>query len=102
VQCNADYTISGNALRHWDVQQNSFLICNSRTITLTGTPAFSQRFGSATTGSLLNTTVVTFSGAATGKRYNVDLNAVISTAGGGASYYPGDAAGSAATGGQYA
>ena len=43
----------------------------------------------------------TFSGSATGTRYLVGINGTINTAGGGASYIPGNAAGSAATGGQY-
>jgi hypothetical protein len=44
---------------------------------------------------------VTFSGAGTGKRYSVNENSVIETGGSGASYFPGDVAGSAANGGQY-
>jgi hypothetical protein len=40
-------------------------------------------------------------GSATGKRYDVITNSVLNTGGGGASYFPGDVAGTAATGGQY-
>jgi hypothetical protein len=43
----------------------------------------------------------TYSGAATGKRYAVATNAVLNTNGGGANYFPGDVAGTTATGGQY-
>lgn len=43
-----------------------------------------------------------FIGSATGPRYNVQLNGVIVTNGAGANYFPGDAPGFAATGGQYA
>ena len=45
---------------------------------------------------------ITFSGSATGQRYNASQNSVINTYGGGASYFPGNAAGATATGGQYA
>lgn len=45
---------------------------------------------------------MTFSGTgATGTRYVAGANAVIYTAGGGASYLPGNAGGSVETGGQY-
>jgi hypothetical protein len=39
---------------------------------------------------------------ATGTRYNGTLNSVINTFGGGANYFPGNSAGSVATGGVYA
>lgn len=39
--------------------------------------------------------------SATGKRYSVSVNAIISGTGGGANYFPGSTAGSVATGGQY-
>jgi hypothetical protein len=45
---------------------------------------------------------VTFSGAATGARYFANMNSIIQTNGGGANFFPGDSAGSTATGGQYA
>jgi hypothetical protein len=41
------------------------------------------------------------SGGATGKRYVAELNGVINTFGGGANYFPGNVAGTTATGGQY-
>jgi hypothetical protein len=43
----------------------------------------------------------TFSGAATGVRYDSQSNSVIFTGGGGPTALPGDAAGTTATGGQY-
>lgn len=46
-------------------------------------------------------TLPVISGAVTGKRYMVSLNSVIETVGGGANYFPGTVAGTAATGGQY-
>jgi hypothetical protein len=44
---------------------------------------------------------VTYSGAATGSRYGAALNGVIQTNGGGATYFPGNSAGSTSVGGQY-
>ena len=43
----------------------------------------------------------TFSGSATGKRFEATVNGVIYSSGAGASYLPGNAAGTTATGGQY-
>jgi hypothetical protein len=45
---------------------------------------------------------ITFSGSgSTGTRYSVDTNAIISTGGGGATFFPGTADGAPSTGGQY-
>lgn len=73
---NANITVNGNA---W-----------------TGVGAVYSRLSSN-----INIQGVTFSGSATGKRYTADTNSVLFTSGGGASFIPGDSAGSTATGGQY-
>jgi hypothetical protein len=73
----------------------------SSVVTLTGTPAFTQ-FVTAINGGAIQTISSTFTGAATGSRYGASTNGVVNTFGGGASYFPGNAAGSTATGGQYA
>jgi len=96
-----NYAISGGAVRHMDASNFGALRVQSRTVTLAGSPAFSGVFANVITG-LVVANGNTYSGSATGVRYSVILNGVINTAGGGASYFPGDAAGSAATGGQYA
>lgn len=57
--------------------------------------ASSVSFGQVLYGSL------TGGGNVTGQRYNVNTNAVISTNGGGATYYPGTVAGANNSGGQY-
>jgi len=70
------------------------------TVTLTGTPAFIQAFAVSThTGNIVS--LATYSGAATGTRYDVEANGVIETQGAGANYFPGNAAGVVLTGGQY-
>lgn len=101
VVCNSNYTISGGGLIHWFADNRSAIIAAGITITLSGTPAFSTRFAGCTNLALLRVNGNTFSGSATGTRYDVSANGVINTAGGGANYLPGDAAGASATGGQY-
>jgi hypothetical protein len=44
----------------------------------------------------------TITGTVAGKRYSATLNGTINTQGGGANFFPGDVAGTMATGGQYA
>jgi hypothetical protein len=97
----ANYSVSGNATCHWRLINGGKLLGQGKTITLTGTPAFSLAFASSETTSVADAAGMTFSGAATGVRYNVTMNAVLKTGGGGANFLPGNSAGSTATGGQY-
>ena len=96
-----NYTISAGANRHMSGNTFGTMRVQGRTVTLTGTPAFAQYFAEAVSG-LVVANGNTYSGSATGPRYSVTLNGVINTASGGASYFPGNSAGAAATGGQYA
>lgn len=96
-----NYAISGASPVHWNVRSGGVVNTEARTITLTGTPAFATAFASCQNGHV-TCGGTTFAGAATGARCNTILNGVINTAGGGAAYLPGNAAGSTATGGQYA
>lgn len=100
------YTISGGAPTHVTcLQQGQFICTSGITVTLTGTPAFgtTSENGFARVNSLghYQPSGVTFSGAATGRRYFVGGNGVISTSGAGATFLPGDAAGASASGGEY-
>lgn len=71
------------------------------TATATGTLNFSAAFAYATLAGQISTNAMTFTGGTiTGKKYTVSSNAVIFT-NGGANYFPGDSAGTTATGGQY-
>jgi hypothetical protein len=100
----AGYTIAGTTpSSHWVVVNNGVLIVNGGlTLTLSGTPAFSNGFINASKCATTNTAGITFAGTgATGARYAVSTNAVVDTGGGGANYFPGSVAGSTATGGQY-
>jgi hypothetical protein len=101
VTATGNYTISGNAANHTSLTGFCMLRIQNRTVTLTGTPAFGSRFLNAQGLSYALVTANTYSGSATGQRYNVSMNAVIFTNGAGATYLPGNSAGAAATGGQY-
>lgn len=95
------YTISGGANVHIFCRDASVVtIATSAVITLSGTPAFTT-FAWALILGMIVSSGMTYTGSATGKRYNVTNNSVIYTNGGGASYFPGDAAGTASTGGDY-
>ncbi|UIS65496.1 hypothetical protein [Acidovorax phage AP1] len=96
------YSISGGARIHWYASNAAKIICAGFTITLSGTPAFSIAFAYGDCLSLLRVNANTFSGAATGQRYQVSINAAIYVNGAGASYLPGSTAGAASSGGQYA
>ncbi|MCP4410185.1 MAG: hypothetical protein GY807_21070 [Gammaproteobacteria bacterium] len=97
IQCNGNYTINGNAARHWNFEYPCNLRCTSKTITLTGTPDFSQEFAQATFCGGMSIGGNTYSGSATGKLYDVTMNGWINSG----VTLPGDSAGSTATGGQY-
>jgi hypothetical protein len=96
-----NYSITGGTSQHWWARNGGTINADFRTITLTGTPAFSTTFA-LTQGGYILAGVMTFTGSATGARYNAQLCGVINTVGGGASYFPGNASGTTATGGQYA
>jgi hypothetical protein len=101
---DADYKISGGAVNHMAVSGSGSTVSGqSRTVTLSGTPAFSSSFIAVEAAASSTLQGMTYAGTgATGKRYDVAINGVINTFGGGASYFPGSIAGTTATGGQYA
>lgn len=96
-----NFTVSGAAARSISAGFSASISIQNVTITITGTPAFSVAFAEAVYTGTLIATSITFSGSATGPRYNVAANGVINTNGGGATYFPGNSGGSTATGGQY-
>lgn len=104
VAAFAAYTINGAAPKHIEVLQGGQFTQNAAvTVTLTGTPAFSTAFAFADRGGVIDFSATpTYSGAATGKRYQADRLSLINANGtAGASFFPGNAAGTTATGGQY-
>lgn len=84
------YLISGGAQSHWVAESLSRLRCDGKTITITGTPAFSNAFAQAQFGGILQVGGNTFSGSATGRRYNIASAGGVHTSGGGATYLPGN------------
>lgn len=100
--CRSSYAISGGATYHWQAVNGGSIIASAGfTVTLSGTPAFSEVFAYVGLLALVNCYGNTFSGAATGARYNVFANSAIFTNGAGATYLPGNVAGTTATGGIY-
>jgi hypothetical protein len=98
----ANYTISGSAA--WHMLIDGGAITNNgtgRTVTITGTPAFSQQFVNFTNLASVYLLSMTYSGSATGTRFSGSINAVCQTGGGGANYFPGSSAGSYGYGAQY-
>lgn len=100
ISCIDNYTISGGTLYHW-IASLSTISCGGITITLTGTPAWSGAFAYAEAGGYIRSITTTFSGAATGVRYSINENGLAITNSGSGTYYPGNAAGSVSTQGQY-
>ena len=98
---SGNYTISGSAAAHLWVDLGGMVTNVVNTITLSGTPAFSSMFLYANLASTINMFSNTFSGSATGQRYLIQMNAAVYTNSGGANYFPGNSAGTVATGGQY-
>ena len=94
---SGNYTIEGGAVAHWRAQYSGLITVPNRTITLSGTPAFSNSFARIEGLSFLLATGNTYSGSATGSRYVVSQNSVINSG----VTLPGDSAGTTATGGQY-
>lgn len=101
VAATGNYAITGAAARHWFAAYGGTIQAIGRTITITGTPAYSSQFACASDAGLISAISNTYSGSATGTRYLASVNGVIDTAGAGATALPGNAAGSTATGGQY-
>jgi hypothetical protein len=100
-ETGAAYSISGNAAIHWNCD-DAAMTFNGATVTLTGTPAFSSQFAFCNDNGMIFAPSVTFLGSATGPRYSAINKGGINTGGGGATYLPGNSAGSATAPGFYA
>ena len=102
VNISGNYSITGAASYHLYTLGGSLVNCINRTITITGTPAFSNYFNFCAYNSTQMIYGNTYSGAATGTRYYSFMNSVIYiNAAGNATYFPGNVAGLSANGGQY-
>lgn len=96
-----NYSISGGGCNcHVYGNANGFFRCQSKTITITGSPAFATASVKADYQGIVVINGCTFNGAATGQRYLADsLGQIIAI--GGANYIFGDTAGAVTNGGQY-
>lgn len=94
------FTISGSATGAFLVRSGGYFTMADRAVTITGTPALGI-FLNVQTTAVANVISATFTGSATGKRYNVLSNGVIETNGAATTFLPGDVVGTTATGGQY-
>lgn len=99
----ANYTVSAGAGNHLYALSGGVITYNgSLTITVSGTPAFTNEFVRADGASVIYfNSGVSYSGSATGTRYRTSGNSSINTQGGGETFFPGNAAGVKATGGVY-
>ena len=102
ITCTGNYTISGGAWAHLVALESGAIFVQAKTVTISGTPAFSVGFCDLNFCGFIEANGNTFSGSATGKRYSVATNSVLYVAGAATTYLPGDTAGTTATGGQYA
>lgn len=100
IWVDANFEIISGATLPLAVNTNGYINCISKTITFTGTPAWNPAGVRAIAG-VIDLAGCTMSGSATGKRYDATENGVIRVGGGGANYFPGNVAGTTATGGQY-
>ena len=94
----ASYTVNGNSPYHWLAHTGGFITIVSRTVTLSGTPAFSSAFAYALRGGIIEAQGNTYSGSATGARFIVDDNGTIYTGSTTVTELPGNAAGQLTSG----
>lgn len=95
----ADYSVSGSAQKHILAKSNAVFKMSSQTITVSGGPNFSVAFAEFDTGASYVQNGSSWSGAATGKRYDITMNATCKSDG--VAHFPGDIAGTTSAGGQY-
>ncbi|WP_240233629.1 hypothetical protein [Devosia lacusdianchii] len=93
IVCTDGYKISGAAPFHFLAHTGGFIAASGRTVTITGTPAFSSAFACATRGGILEAAEMTFTGSATGRRFLVDNGGVLWANNLSPTYFPGSTAG---------
>ncbi|MER9697673.1 hypothetical protein [Mesorhizobium sp. M0146] len=89
---NTAYNITGGSGKHLWAEAYGLVACVGKSVSIIGVPAFSVAFAYAF-GGYINAPVNTFSGNATGTRYNALPGGVINTNTAGITYLPGSAAG---------
>ncbi|QCL81197.1 hypothetical protein CFBP5877_18825 [Agrobacterium tumefaciens] len=101
ISITANYTVAGGCVNHWHAYGFGQIICQNVTITISAPIGVTRWCGVAT--GLLTSTGCTFTNKANvaGATYLVHRNGCVIVEGAGATYFPGTAAGTVATGGQY-
>ena len=94
-----DYTITGGGRSHMNFSKGCIFQASNRVVTLRNTPHFLVAFAWFQRGSHYSVWNMTWSGAATGRRYYVRSNATCN--GEAPDHFPGDVDGIADTGGYY-
>lgn len=98
VRITGNYTILGTQQRHlFAITKGLIEYAIGTVVTLTSTPGFSVAFAESIVAACIKADSVTYSGAATGQRYRVNIHSVIYVGGGGANYFPGNTAGQVGT-----
>lgn len=93
ISISSNYTVSGAAAYHYFVQLGGIIENSGVTVTVSGTPAFATAFAYADTTGIISSFPGSYSGAATGKRYDAQSGGIINVFGSGASFFPGNVAG---------
>jgi len=103
-RCDASsaYSIVGSAASHVNAYANSVFRNIYKNVTITGAVTFGNAFVFCTFLSSVTFFGTTFTGSASGKKYDLSYNGTIRTASAGVSYLPGSTAGTITSGGQYA
>ena len=101
VEVSGAIAISGTTPAMLNAYNGAQIECFNPTFTITGTPAWSWNGVRAASCARVSIGSITFSGAATGTRYDVSQNAIVDTFGGGATFIPGSVAGVTSSQGQY-
>ena len=101
INCTVSYSVTGAANQHANAVQGGYIYVAVNTVTLTGTPAFGNFIAASRMG-LVEFISNTFSGSATGARYLASAGGGVNSNGGGATYLPGNASGTATSPGWYA
>lgn len=87
-------TVSGGSNWFAAGDRGSIIIGSSAAFTMSGTPAFAvSTIGAYDPGTLMDFSGASFSGAATGSRYDTERGACIRSNGGSTTFFPGNAAG---------
>lgn len=93
--------VDDSAARHIYAYIGGIIEINDQTLTLGGTTSFSTAFaGSTSLGLIRRSGSVSFSGSASGKRYEAEFNSIMNV-NAGTTFFPGNSAGTTATGAQY-